>query len=74
MDGVSRVSRVDRNEMTAKKPVAGRCSGPFGPAGCRGRGDWKLVVGHLPGESVGLYNLGGDLGERTNLAARIRNA
>ncbi|GIS58400.1 MAG: hypothetical protein CM1200mP2_06250 [Planctomycetaceae bacterium] len=27
------------------------------------------MVGHLPGESVGLYNLGGDLGERTNLAA-----
>ena len=69
LDGVSLVSVLTGNEMTARNPDLRTLFWAFGRRAAVRRGDWKLVVGHLPGESVGLYNLRDDLGERTNLAA-----
>ena len=69
LDGVSLVSVLTGNEMTARNPARRTLFWAFGRRAAVRRGDWKLVVGHLPGESVGLYNLRDDLGERTNLAA-----
>ena len=69
LDGVSLVNVLTGNEMNVRKPGRRTLFWAFGQRAAVRRGDWKLVIGHLPAEGVGLYNLKGDLGERTNLAA-----
>ena len=69
LDGVSLVNVLTGNEMDARKSGRRTLFWAFGQRAAVRRGDWKLVVGQLPAEGVGLYNLKGDLGERTNLAA-----
>jgi len=68
LDGTSLVNVLTGDKLIGKQPDHRTLFWAFGKRAAVRRGEWKLVVGHLPGGAIGLYNLKSDLGERTNLA------